>query len=440
MATGVSKSKWNGELITVGTSATSGKPMDEVGLAFSGKKNTQDILNGRVVDTKIFWKANSMDAQLNRLIWGNNIDILRNLLNDKSVCGNVRLIYIDPPFATNFVFQSMRQTDAYQDLLSGSSYLEFLRERLIVMRELLANDGSIYVHLDDTMAFEVKVLLDEIFGKQNFRNWITRKKCSTKNTTRNRFGNISDYIIFYTKSSNYIWNRPFDVWSEDKMRKEYPCIDPATGKRFKKVPIHAPGTRNGETGLLWRGMLPPAGKHWQYTPSKLDEMEANGEIYWSHSNNPRRKVFFDSEAGIPKQDIWLEYQDSINQNFKNTGYPTEKNLSMLELIVQASSNPGDLVLDSFCGSGTTLHAAYLHERNWIGIDNSFEAICCTLKRFHMGLDSMGDYVNPRQKEYSPRELLDPSCFRHSLFPPCPLTLVVQAEFLPTAEEKFLSCN
>jgi len=358
------------------------------------------------------------------------------LLENPDVAGKVKLIYIDPPYATNSVFHSKGQKDAYHDLLQGSDYLVFLQERLLVMRELLADDGSIYVHLDENMAFEVKILMDEIFGKRNFRNWITRKKCSTKNTTKNQYGNISDYIMYYTKTQNYIWNRPYDEWSDDKILSEYPCIDTETGRRYKKVPVHAPGERNGETGKPWRGVLPPPGKHWQYTPAKLDEMDANGEIYWSPSKNPRKKVYFDGGKGIPKQDIWLDYRDSINQNMKLTGYPTEKNADMLETIILASSNPGDIVMDCFCGSGSTLQAAFHNNRQWIGIDNSFEAITTTLRRFHMGVEAIGDYVNPVSMPDSDENLLNPAFFTPSLFEICPIVLEVQDVFLDTAKAKW----
>ena len=294
-------------------------------------------------------------------------------------------------------------------------------------------NGTIYLHLDENMVFEVKILMDEIFGKSNYRNMITRKKCSTKNTTKKRFGNVSDYILFYSKSSNYVWNRPYDEWPSDKILKEYPCIEIETGRRYKKVPVHAPGTRNGETGQPWRGVLPPPGKHWQYTPTRLDEMDANGEIYWSASNNPRRKVYFDGERGIPMQDIWLENRDSINQNMLLTGYPTEKNLSMLETIVLASSNPGDIVMDCFCGSGSALEAAYKNNRQWIGIDNSIEAICTTLRRFHMGVEAMGDYVNPIKAKSKDSDLLNPECFNLSLFEKCPIILEIQDEYLDIAK-------
>lgn len=319
--------------------------------------------------------------------------MLAALAKDPTIAGQVRLVYIDPPYATNSVFQSRQQADAYTDLLAGAHYLEFLRERLILLREILAEDGSIYVHLDENMAFHAKVLMDEIFGRANFRNWITRKKCNPKNYTRKAFGNIADYLLFYTKTARYVWHRPIDPWTPDRASKEYQYLDPATGRRFKKVPVHAPGTRGGETGKPWRGKLPPPGKHWQYPPKTLDEMDGRGEIYWSPTGNPRRKIFLDQSAGVPVQDIWTGFRDAHNQNIQITGYPTEKNPSMLELIIAASSDPGDLVLDCFAGSGTTLDAAGRLGRRWIGVDNSREAIRATLSRFTRGLAPMGDFVD-----------------------------------------------
>lgn len=181
----------------------------------------------------------------------------------------------------------------------------------------------------------------------------------------------------------------------ERAHKEYNCIDLETGRRYKKVPVHAPGLRNGETGQPWRGKNPPPGKHWQYTPRKLDEMDARGEIYWSPTGNPRRKIFLDASDGVPVQDIWLDFRDVRNQNTKITGYPTEKNPELLARIVRASSEPDDLVLDCFAGSGTTLAVASELGRRWIGVDNSTEAIATTLRRFAVGTEPMGDFVKPQ---------------------------------------------
>lgn len=175
-------------------------------------------------------------------------------------------------------------------------------------------------------------------------------------------------------------------------------MEEETGRRYKKVPIHAPGTRNGATGQPWRDMMPPPGKHWQYTPDKLEQMDARGEIYWSPTGNPRRKIYFDQSPGKPAQDIWLDFKDAHNQNIKITGYPTEKNPDLLRRIIQASSNPGDIVLDCFAGSGTTLAVADELERRWLGIDNSLAAIETIIKRFVVGREVMGDFVNGQTKE------------------------------------------
>jgi adenine-specific DNA-methyltransferase len=286
---------------------------------------------------------------------------------------------------------------AYEDHLEGAAYIESLRRRLIVLHDLLAEDGSIFVHLDQKMIFETKIVMDEVFGRGNFRNFITRKKCNTKNYTRNNFGNIAVHILFYAKTDKNVWHRAYDPWTTEKMNDEYPCIDPVNGRRYKKVPVHAPGERNGETGKLWRGKCPPKGKHWQYPPAKLDELDAAGEIYWSPNGNPRRKVYFDQSQGIPVQDIWLDFKDAHNQNIHITGYPTEKNFDLVKRLIGATTNANDLVLDCYCGSGTTLEVAALLGRRFIGIDAAEAAIRATEKRFSHGRAAMGDFVGVRHK-------------------------------------------
>ena len=372
-----------------------------VELTYEGKKNEKDILRQSNPEFVEVASING-NAKDNKFFFGDNLDVLLYMLRS-GYKERINLIYIDPPFATESSFVNRKQEYAYQDNLVGGEFVEFLRERLIVMRELLAKNGSIYLHLDNNMAFTMKIIMDEVFGADNYRAFITRKKCSTKNYTKNTYGNVSDYIMFYSKSSTYTWNRPYDPWELEKMIEQYPCVDKSTGRRYKKVPVHAPGVRNGETGKEWHGMFPPKGKHWQYTPEKLDELDAAGDIYWSPTGNPRRKVYCEPDKGIPVQDIWLNYRDSINQALKTTGYPTEKNFDMLKMIVEASSNIGDLVLDCFAGGGTTLGAAYECGRVWIGADNSLESLKSILKRFRDGLEVYGDYV---KKEDYKQEVLD----------------------------------
>ena len=356
---------------------------------YDGKEEIDSVLSfvGSNFDRLIWNNGNSE----NKFFFGDNLEVLSFLVRS-GYRNKVKLVYIDPPFATASDFLSRSLKHAYSDNLVGGEYIEFIRKRVIFIYQLLMDEGTLYLHLDGTMAFAIKLILDEIFGAQNCRAFITRKKCSTKNYTKKTFGNVSDYIMVYTKSSQYTWNRPFIPWDEDKIIEQYPYLDSKTGRRYKKVPIHAPGVRNGETGKPWRGMLPPPGKHWQYTPEKLDELDKAGEIYWSATGNPRRMVFCDQQKGIPRQDIWLDFRDSINQSQKTTGYPTEKNYDMLKMIVETSSNEGDIVLDCFAGSGTTLAAAYDLGRQWIGVDNSIESLKAIFKRFTLGLDTYGDYV------------------------------------------------
>lgn len=388
MATGVTTKNWTKDTHIISDEDFSGDFKYE--LTYEGKSEECEIINEKPQNN---YDIIVGDVNPNNLFFGDNLDVMRLLIHNYNLKGKVKLVYIDPPYGTNSVFQSRHQKNSYKDDLVGSHFIEFIRRRLVLIRELLSDDGSIYLHLDGNMTFQIKVIMDEVFGAKNFRGFITRKKCSNKNSTRKTYGNISDYIIFYSKGDDYTWHRATDAWTDEKILKEYPCVDEKTGRRYKKVPIHAPGVRNGETGKEWRGMLPPSGKHWQYTPDKLDEFDAKGEIYWSSTGNPRRKVFLDEDKGIPVQDIWLDVQDSLNQSIKITGYPTEKNPYLLERIVKASSNEGDIVLDCFSGSGTTLDLAEQLNRKWIGIDNSSEAIFNIFKRFYSGLEEMGDYVN-----------------------------------------------
>lgn len=397
MATGETKTKWKGNGHDSNPSLTKSEKPFDITLSYPDKRAEKDILSTVPAEIVTVWNGVDLNENHNHLYYGNNLSILAALRNNPAVQGQVKLIYIDPPFATNSIFKSRSQNDAYSDLLVGSHYLEFMRERLIFLRELLADDGSIYLHIDNKMAFHIKIILDEIFGTKNFRNCITRRKSNPKNYTRKNYGNIADYIFFYTKSDEYLWNRSLESWTEKRSEKEYTYIEPDTGRRFKKVPIHAPGVRNGETGKPWRGMLPPPGKHWQYLPSTLDEMDTRGEIFWSSNGNPRRKIYLDDSQGIPVQDIWWDMKDAHNQNIKITGYPTEKNPDLLARIINASSNPGDLVLDCFSGSGTTLSVASDLDRRWIGIDNSPEAITATLKRFAKGIEPMGDFVVKKEQ-------------------------------------------
>ena len=358
-------------------------------LTYPGKVDQQTLLNEiipAIFETPVQY-GRTEQGPTNSLYHGDNLPIMRALFDDEKVYKQVKLIYIDPPYSSpteRKFFHREQQDYAYRDEISGYKYIEFMRQRLIVMRELLAEDGSIYVHLDGEMAPHIKVIMDEVFGADNFRNWITRKKCHSKNYTFKQYGNISDYLLFYSRSKQFTWNRPYEEKNIYNLEQRFPKVEPQTGRRYALVPIHAPGTRRGETGKPWRGMSPPPGKHWQVPPAELDRLDALGEIYWSSTGNPRKKIFADRSNGVPVQDIWMSFMDFRNQNMKTTGYPTEKNAGLIHRIIAASSNSGDLVLDCFCGSGTTLDVAGQLGRKWIGVDSSSLAIQTSIERLTAG--------------------------------------------------------
>lgn len=331
----------------------------------------------------------------NAFVLSDNLLALHALVESRR---KANLFYLDPPYNTGMDFQSRQLEHSYKDSRGSGAYVEFMRRRLILAREALSDDGSMYVHIGHQMLAHLKLVMDELFGADNFRNLITRRKCSSKNFTTNQFANLNDFVLFYTKSKRYTWNQPGQAASPDWVSKEYPKRD-AKGL-YKLVPVHAPGTRNGETGGLWRGKAPPPGKHWQYVPSKLDALDAAGEMHWSRTGNPRRKVYLQADKSIPYTDYWEGFRDAHHQSIAVTGYPTEKNLDMMRMIVGASSNPGDLVVDPFCGSGTTLQASEELGRRWIGVDESLAAAKATLTRIYHGVEAMGDYVDRGEDEES----------------------------------------
>lgn len=321
----------------------------------------------------------------NLLIHGDNAKALAFLIEERNLASSIDLVYIDPPFATGNEFtitngrastisNSKKGELAYSDTMLGKNFLDFLRVRLALLKELMSENGSIYLHIDYKIGHYVKILMDEIFGIENFRNDITRIKCNPKNFDRVGFGNIKDLILFYSKSSTPIWNEPRQKYSENDIVTLFPKTD-KSGRRYTTVPIHAPGeTQNGNSNIPFKGIQPPAGRHWRTDVETLDKWDSEGLIEWSKNGNPRKIIYADIREGKRVQDIW-EFKDPQYPN-----YPTEKNADMLDLIVRTSSNVGSIVLDCFCGSGTTLKAAQENMRNWIGIDQSGHAIQATEKK------------------------------------------------------------
>lgn len=340
-------------------------------MSYPGKKTEKEILAFPPVEF-----SKSSDGE-NILAFADNLQILATLLQTHS--GKIDLVYIDPPFATNSDFKigkdransisrSASDETAYSDKLVGEEFLEFLRERLVLLRELLSTNGSIYLHIDYKIGHYVKVLMDEIFGRAMFRNDIARIKCNPKNFDRKAYGNVKDLVLFYSNTDKPIWNDPRAPLTESDKERLFKKID-GTGRRYTTTPLHAPGeTPHGNTSKEWRGVKPPAGRHWRTSPDCLEILDQKGLIEWSSNGIPRKKIFLDESKGKKIQDIW-EYKDPINPD-----YPTEKNREMLDMIVNASSNEGSYVLDCFAGSGTTILAAQDLNRKWIGVDQSSHAI------------------------------------------------------------------
>jgi len=359
-------------------------------LCYEGKRGEAEILSQLEPRPLSFRDITPQDTQEGetrerpgRYFLGENADVLRHLLTEEEVRGRVQLVYIDPPYGTGQVFaldgergkaRSVSRPGegslGYSDTLTGPAFIEFLRERLILLRELLSQEGLIFVHLDERHGFEAKIILDEVFGRERFVNHISRIGSNPKNFSRKAFGSQKDMILVYSKTRDYYWNEVGVPYTEEDLRRLFPFAD-ENGRRYTTNPLHAPGeTKDGPTGRPWRGICPPPGRHWRYPPEVLEELDRRGLIVWSKSGVPRKKVYADERVGKGKklQDIW-EFKDP-----QDPLYPTEKNLDMLKLIVATASRPGDLVLDAFAGSGTALIAAVSLGRKAIGIDSSREAL------------------------------------------------------------------
>lgn len=348
---------------------------------YEGKQPRELILERALKHTPI-----SIDSASPLLLKANNFDGLATLLVS-GLKGKIDLVYIDPPFNTkqdftigegrvSTVSRGAKAHVAYSDNMTMQEYIEFMRERLIIIHELLSEKGSIYVHIDVKTGHYLKIILDEVFGYENFKNDISRIKSNPKNFHRKAYGNQRDMLLFYSKnaSKNIFNNITTELSTADKERM-FKKIAP-DGRRYNTVPVHAPGESGGVTGGLWRDMMPPEGRHWRTDPSKLDSLDEQGLIEWSKNGVPRIKKYADEHTGKKIQDVWGSYIDPAYPL-----YPTEKNLKMLELIVAQSSAPNSIILDCFAGSGSTLLAASNLHRQWIGIDQSEFSIQVIRKRF-----------------------------------------------------------
>jgi len=359
----------------------------EYELTYEGKEREEDILADTMAvplqPVKTF--GNNGDGWTNKLIFGDNLQVLKALMDDPEVYdkntgrGKVRLIYIDPPFATRQEFRGSQDQKAYQDKIVGAQFLEFLRKRLVFLRELLADDGSIYVHLDQKKGHYVKVLLDEVFGEHRFQNEIVWKKTTAPKEQSTAFGYIHDTIFLYSKGADFHFNSQYIPLKENYINNTYKYVEKETGRRYGSFDLTQSGA--GTARRFGDKILePPSSKHWIWSQERIDKALEEGLIIFTKRGTPRVKKYLDERKGEPIKDIWTDILAIQAGAKEDTGFPTQKSEALIARIIKVSSNPGDLVLDAFAGSGTTGAVAEKLGKRWIMIDCGKLAIYNMQKR------------------------------------------------------------
>ena len=351
---------------------------------------------------------------MNKLYYGDNLDVLRRHIDDESV----DLVYLDPPFNSNASYnvlfaerdgtQAASQIKAFEDtwkwddaaaracqevieaggktseamqafrtFLGDSdmmAYLAMMAPRLMELRRVLKPTGSIYLHCDPTASHYLKTLLDAIFDPRNFRCDIRWKRTSAHGNVLSNYAWISDQLLFYTKGQKWIWNQLYQPYEEAYLASHYRQIDP-DGRRFTTRDLTASMQRASSGQLYeWKGVKPVPTRCWSFTKDRMEEFEARGLLVYGRSGVPRLKLCLDAHAGTPMSDIWDDIPPINSQAAERLGYPTQKPEALLKRIIGASSNKADVVLDPFCGCGTTIAAAQKLHRRWIGIDITTLAI------------------------------------------------------------------
>lgn len=345
----------------------------------------------------------------NTLYYGDNLDVLRRHVKDESV----DLVYLDPPFNSNANYnvlfaehgvkaaaQVRAFTDtwewdtqaraayeetveaggkaaetlrAFRTMLGGTdmlAYLAMMAPRLVELRRVLRSTGSLFLHCDPTASHYLKILLDGIFGPTNFRNEIVWKRTQA---VKGNFGQGSrffapqtDSILFYTKSDRYPFNQPFKPYSKDYVEGGYRNVEPNTGRHYQLVSMTGPG---GASKGNPRYEVMGVERYWRYSQERMQDLVNRGLVVQASPGAvPRRKYYLDEGRGVPIQSLWDDIGSLQASSAERLGYPTQKPIALLERVIAASTVPGDLVLDPFCGCGTTIDAAQALDRRWIGID------------------------------------------------------------------------
>ena len=294
---------------------------------------------------------------------------------------HVTLIYLDPPFFLNKRLEATSfdgVTNGFDDKWNNnlSTYLEFMSSILLECHRILKKNGSIYLHCDWHVDHYLRIEIDKIFGKSKFRNEIIWRRHNAHNDTIRCLGRINDVILFYAKGYYNIWNSMYAAYDDQYLKKSYKYVEEGTGRRYALGDLTGPGGGSkSNPHYRFLGFI----KYWRFRKEKMQQLLLEGKIIQTNKNTvPKLKRYLDEMKGIPLQNIWDDIDSVTGFKKEWLGYPTQKPIKLLERIIQLSSNPHDIVLDPFCGSGTTLVAALNLDRKYIGIDKNSAA--CKLSR------------------------------------------------------------
>ena len=381
---------WNGKTRDVCTTVLPFQTLEHIDEPRAETKTQEDLFDSR---------GRQQKGWTNKLIWGDNKLILSSLkagpLRQRiEEAGGLKLIYIDPPFDVGADFSmdieiggetfhkeaNLLEQIAYRDTWGrgADSFLSMIYERLILMRDLMAPDGSIYVHCDWRVNAFIRVAMNEVFGTNNFQNEITWRRTRTHNDATT-WAAIADTILFYTRGENYVWNPQFTDQSEEDIETRYRFKDP-DGRRYRLGPIDSPNPRPNMM-YEWKGYSPPK-KGWRFSREKMAELDRAGRIWYpdSFEKRPATKLYLEDSQGALVGTVWTEFSAVQASAKERVDYPTQKPEALLAQIIKASTNIDDLVADFFVGSGTTAAVAEKLGRKWIATDLGKFGIHTTRKR------------------------------------------------------------
>ena len=329
---------------------------------------------------------------INKIFWGDNLQVMSHML--KEFRGQIDLIYIDPPFDSKAQYKKtikLKGSDVSNDMMSfeekqyndiwlNDTYLQFMYERIILLKELLSEKGTIWVHCDASRGHYIKLILDEVFGSSKFVNHISWKRTFAHGDMgqgAKHLGRITDFILVYKKTEGLKINSVYTPYEQAYIDKTFTYTD-SDGRRWQSVSLTAPGgAAKGNPQYEFLGIT----RYWQYSKDNMKKLYDEGKIYQSKLGMvPRKKMYLDEAKGIPLQDIWTDISPVQGISKENVSYPTQKPEVLLQRILEVATDAGDTVFDCFMGSGTTQAVAMKLGRRFVGADINLGAIQTTIKR------------------------------------------------------------